>query len=141
MNDRVPMVQWIELATYGDERGDLVAIEANRDVPFDIKRVYFLPRTELGVPRGFHAHRTLQQVLVSVAGSCTILLDNGIERVSVPLNDSSRGLLVGPMLWHEMHDFSADCVLLVLAAAPYDEADYIRNFETFSELKISTPKV
>jgi dTDP-4-dehydrorhamnose 3,5-epimerase-like enzyme len=139
MTDALPLVQWIELASHGDERGNLVVIEAKRDVPFDIKRVYYLVRTLPGVPRGFHAHRTLQQVLVSVAGSCTILLDNGNHRVRVLLSDPTRGLLVEPMLWHEMHDFSSDCVLLVLAAAPYDEADYVRSYEEFIQLKAPNP--
>ena len=132
-----PLVQWVDLLVRGDERGDLVAIEGSRDVPFAIQRVYYLPRTAPGVPRGFHAHRTLQQLLVSVAGSCTILLDDGHEQTRVPLDNPARALLVVPMVWHEMHEFSSDCVLVVLAAAHYDEDDYIRAYEEFAELKRS----
>jgi dTDP-4-dehydrorhamnose 3,5-epimerase-like enzyme len=133
MTDK-PLVQWVDLTVRGDDRGDLIAIEARRDVPFSIERVYYLPRTEPGVSRGFHAHRVLQQVLVNVAGSCTILLDDGSARASVLLDDPARGLLVDPMVWHEMHDFSRDCVLMVLAAAHYDEADYVRDYGEFAEL-------
>jgi dTDP-4-dehydrorhamnose 3,5-epimerase-like enzyme len=136
-----PLVQWIEFTVRGDDRGDLVAIEARRDVPFAIERVYYLPRTAPGVARGFHAHRALQQVLVNVAGSCTILLDDGNERASVLLDDPARGLLVDPMVWHEMHDFSPDCVLMVLAAAHYDEADYVRDYEEFAGLTASARTV
>lgn len=123
--------EWITFPVHGDQRGILVVIEGERDVPFDISRTYFLPWTRPGIARGFHAHRRLDQVLIAAAGSCTIVLDDGHERIDVPLDRPEVGLRVGPMVWHEMHDFSRDCVLLVLAAAHYDEADYIRDYEDF----------
>lgn len=130
----LPLVRWIDFTVRGDARGDLIAIESQREVPFDIARVYYLPRTEEGVGRGFHAHHTLQQVLISVSGACTILLDDGTQQERVRLDDPARGLAVDPMVWHEMHDFTPDCVLMVLAAAPYDEADYIRDHAEFVAL-------
>jgi dTDP-4-dehydrorhamnose 3,5-epimerase-like enzyme len=119
------------LQVLGDARGSLVAIEGGRDVPFDIARVYYIFGTQTGVERGFHAHRELNQYAVCVRGSCTVIVDNGTERRPVPMSEPDRALHLGPMIWHEMRDFSADCVLMVLADAPYDEEDYIRDYDQF----------
>lgn len=115
----------------GDARGNLIAIEGARDVPFDIARVYYLYGTEAGVARGFHAHHTLRQWAVCVAGSCTMLLDDGLTRETVTLDDPSAGIAIPPMVWHEMSDFAPGTVLLVLADQHYDEADYIRDYDAF----------
>ena len=119
------------LAVRGDERGRLVAIEGMSDVPFGIARAYYVYSTTPGVTRGLHAHRALNQLAVAVAGSCTMLLDDGIKRVSVRLDGPAVGLTLPPMIWHEMSDFSPDCVLMVLADAAYDEGDYIRDYDEF----------
>lgn len=129
----------MEVITYnfkmrGDERGSLIAIEENADIPFSIKRVYYIFDTQAGITRGLHAHRTLRQVLVCVKGTCQVLLDDGMEKISVPMDKVFRGLLVDPMIWHEMYDFSSNCVLLVLASDFYDESDYIRDYREFIEL-------
>ena len=124
----------VPLTARGDERGSLVAIEQCRDVPFAIARVYYLFGTQDGVTRGLHAHRALRQFAVAVRGSCTMLLDDGAWRETLRLGDPSVGLILPPMVWHEMSDFSDDCVLMVLADAPYDEADYIRDYDRFLEL-------
>ena len=121
------------LAVLGDERGSLIAIEAGIDVPFDIARVYYLYDTGPGVERGFHAHRILRQSAVAVRGSCTMVLDDGSNRIEVTMDDPSIALFIPPMVWHEMRDFSEDCVLMVLADAHYDEADYIRDHAAFLE--------
>ena len=121
----------IPLTQRGDERGSLVAIESGRDVPFAIARVYYIFGTSLGVDRGRHAHHNLRQLAIAVAGSCTMLLDDGKQRISVRLDDPAVGLTMGPMIWREMSDFSTDCVLMVLADAVYDEADYIRDYDAF----------
>jgi dTDP-4-dehydrorhamnose 3,5-epimerase-like enzyme len=118
----------------GDERGSLVAIEAEADVPFPIRRIYYIFDTRPGVRRGLHAHRTLRQVMVCLQGSCQVLLDAGADKVVVPLEDRSKGLLLPPLVWHEMYDFSPDCVLLVVASDFYDEDDYIRNYQEFLKL-------
>jgi len=115
----------------GDERGSLVALEANKSIPFNIKRVYYIFGTNPGVARGFHAHKTLKQVAVCVAGSCRMLLDDGYKKEKVLLDSPAKGLLIEGLVWHEMHDFSTDCVLLVLASEHYDEADYIRDYQVF----------
>lgn len=135
MTDELPIgCRLIPLDVRGDERGRLVAIEGASDVPFAIARVYYVYSTSPGVTRGLHAHRALNQFAVAVAGSCSMLLDDGVHRVSVPLDDPETGLTLPPMVWHEMGDFSPDCVLMVLADAPYDEADYIRDYDEFLSL-------
>ena len=118
---------------HGDERGQLIALEELKDIPFCIKRVYYLYDTEAGVARGFHAHKTLQQILICVHGSCKIKLDNGKEKKIVLLDKPYEGLYVSNAMWREMFDFSPDAVLLVLASELYDEADYIRNYNEFLE--------
>jgi dTDP-4-dehydrorhamnose 3,5-epimerase-like enzyme len=116
---------------HGDERGQLVAVEELKDVPFDIKRVYYLYETVQGVCRGFHAHKNLQQVLICVHGSCKVLLDDGREKRDVLLDKPNEGLYISNNVWREMYDFSPDAVLLVLASQLYDEADYIRDYDDF----------
>lgn len=119
------------LAVRGDARGSLVAIEGLSDVPFAIARVYYVFGTTSGVDRGLHAHRRARQFAVAVRGSCTMLFDDGRRREQFRLDDPASGLMIEPMMWHEMSDFSPDCVLLVLADGPYDEADYIRDYDQF----------
>ena len=133
-SDLPPGCRLIPLAVRGDERGSLIAIEASIDVPFAIARVYYVYATTPGTTRGLHAHRALNQLAVAVAGSCTMLLDDGTNKVSVRLDDPSVGLTMGPMIWREMSDFSPDCVLMVLADQVYDEADYIRDYADFLKL-------
>ncbi len=127
------LVEWIQFQSLGDERGRLVAVEVGQEnaVPFAIRRVYYIYRTEPDVSRGFHAHKALRQVAIPVAGRCRMVLDNGYRREDVWLDDPTRGLLIESMIWREMHDFSEDCVLLVLASEHYDEGDYIRDYERF----------
>ena len=127
-------VKWVIFSTRGDARGLLVPIEAAKDVPFAIKRVYSLLHLQSGTVRGAHAHRTLEQVIVALTGSCRITLDDGHAQQTVLLDEPSRGLRLEPMIWHEMADFSVDCVLLVLAAEHYDEGDYIRDRAEFLRL-------
>ena len=104
------------------------------DIPFRIKRVYYMYDTAAGVVRGKHAHKTLNQVLFCAYGSCKILLDDGHEKKVVPLEKPYEGLYVASDMWHEMYDFSEGAVLLVFAAELYDESDYIRNYDEFLKL-------
>lgn len=126
-----------ELTYRGDARGALVVAESERECPFPVARVYWVFGTQPGVRRGFHAHKRTRQMAVCVAGSCSFLMDNGREREIVSLNKPERGLTIEPGVWHEMFDFSPDCVLLVFASALYDEADYIRDYEMFLSTKSS----
>ena len=125
------LIKTISLKSLGDERGSLVALEGNKSVPFDIKRVYYIFDTKQGVSRGFHAHRNLKQVAVCVIGSCRFILDNGNQRDEVVLDKSTTGLLIDNLIWREIYDFSPDCVLMVLASKHYDENDYIRSYSDF----------
>ena len=116
---------------HGDERGQLVALEELKDIPFHIKRVYYMYDTVEGVSRGHHAHKSLEQILICIHGSCKILLDNGTEKNIVPLERPYEGLYVSNAMWREMYDFSPDAVLMVLASDYYREEDYIRNYDEF----------
>jgi len=127
----VSFIKTISFKPLGDERGSLVALEGNKSVPFDIKRVYYIFGTKEGVSRGFHAHRNLKQVAVCVTGSCRFVLDNGKQREEIVLDKSTIGLLINDLTWREMYDFSPDCVLMVLANEHYDESDYIRDYQEF----------
>jgi dTDP-4-dehydrorhamnose 3,5-epimerase-like enzyme len=121
----------LNLPVRGDERGFLVAIESEATIPFAIKRVYYIYNTQLGVTRGHHAHKETRQLAICLSGSCQFLMDDGLVRQTVRLTEKDKGLLIEPMVWHEMCDFSESCVLLVLANTEYDEADYVRNYDDF----------
>ena len=116
---------------HGDDRGQLVALEEERDIPFEIKRVYYMYDTREGVRRGFHAHKSLEQILICIHGSCKILMDNGEEKKVVSLEKPYEGLYINNNIWREMFDFSPDAVLMVLASDYYKEEDYIRDYDEF----------
>ena len=116
---------------HGDARGQLVALEEDKEIPFAVKRVYYIYDTLQEVRRGFHAHKELEQILICVHGNCKILLDNGQEKETIVLDKPYEGLYISNDIWREMFDFSPDAVLLVLASQLYDEADYIRDYDEF----------
>ncbi len=118
---------------HGDYRGQLIALEEFKDIPFRIKRVYYMYDTADGFVRGKHAHKHLEQILVCIHGSCKIKLDNGYEQKVVPLEKPYEGLYVPSNMWREMYDFSEGAVLLVFASELYDENDYIRDYDEFLE--------
>jgi len=126
-------VELIPLQMHGDERGMLVALEQTKNVPFEIKRVYYMFGTQTNVRRGYHAHKELRQLAIPVSGSCRFMLDDGKEKVDILLDNPALGLLIEPAIWHEMYDYSHDCILLVLASDVYNESDYIRNYDEFVE--------
>lgn len=121
----------LDFKTLGDDRGSLIAIEEGYNAPFDIKRVYYIFDTKKGVERGFHAHKNLKQIAITVKGSCTFVLDNGSKREEIRLDNPNKGLFIEGLIWREMKDFSPDCVLVVLASEHYNENDYIRNYNDF----------
>lgn len=121
----------IDLKIYGDKRGKLVALESGIDLPFEIKRVYYMFDTLPNESRGFHAHTKLEQLIIAMDGACRFILDDGNKRESILLNRPDVGLYIGPGMWREMHDFSYGCKLVVLASEHYDEKEYIRNYEDF----------
>lgn len=121
----------IDVKVIGDERGSLIALEQGQNIPFKIQRAYYIFDTRSDVSRGFHAHRRLEQMAVCVSGSCKMLLDDGASRKEIWLDSNSKALIIRNMIWREMHEFSADCVLLVFASEHYSESDYIRDYDTF----------
>lgn len=124
--------QIFEFKEYGDERGNLVVIEGNgMDIPFDMKRVFYMYGSDDSVIRGQHANRYTSFVLVNVSGSSKVKIDNGKEHIVVELNKPRMGLYIKPMVWKEMYDFSPDSVLLVLADTHYDGAEYIRDYKEY----------
>lgn len=124
----------IDFRINGDDRGSLIALEENSNVPFDVKRVYYIFNTKDKVRRGFHAHKDLKQLAICVSGSCKFLLDDGKEKETVELNSPEQGLLLEGLIWREMFDFSKDCVLMVLADAYYDANDYIKDYKVFLKM-------
>jgi dTDP-4-dehydrorhamnose 3,5-epimerase-like enzyme len=130
----VSLINIINFKSLGDARGDLISLESTKEIPFEIKRVYYIFDTQNDVIRGLHAHKELKQVAIVLKGSCRFLLDDGVNKESIILSNAHQGLLIDSCLWREMSDFSEDCVLIVLASAQYDENDYIRNYNEFLKM-------
>jgi dTDP-4-dehydrorhamnose 3,5-epimerase-like enzyme len=123
----------VNLKALGDERGLLVAIESLKQIPFNFERVYYLTGLMKEFPRGFHAHKQIKQFAVCLSGSCRFVMDDGNQKKEFLMNSPAKGIVIDTMVWHEMHDFSENCILLVLASHHYDENDYIRNYEEFKK--------
>ena len=121
----------INFKVMGDERGSLIAFEENMNVPFDIKRVFYIYGTQEDIPRGQHSHHKTKQLLVAVNGGCKVTLDDGKEKKTYILNKPNVGLFQDSLVWGTMHDFSEDCILMVFADTYYDESDYIREYDEF----------
>jgi dTDP-4-dehydrorhamnose 3,5-epimerase-like enzyme len=121
----------IELPKITDPRGNLSFIEGGQQIPFDIKRVYYLYDVPGGSDRGSHAHKNLHQFIVAMSGSFDVVLDDGKEKKRFHLNRSYNGLYVCPMIWRNLDNFSSGSVCMVLASEYYSEVDYIRDYEDF----------
>ena len=127
-------IKLIQLQSHGDDRGSLVSLEEQKNIPFPIKRVYYMFDTKDKVRRGFHAHKQLKQLAIVLKGSCRFLLDDGKEKIEMLLDNPAQGLYIESFIWREMFDFSDDCVLMVLADAFYDERYYVRDYEEFTNM-------
>ena len=125
------LIQLVPIPQHGDARGQLAVVELGGALPFVIRRAYWIHGTKPGVSRGFHAHKKLRQLCVCVAGSVKVSLFDGQREESIVLDSPASGLLIGPGLWREMHDFSPDCVLMIFTDSEYNEADYIRDRDQF----------
>ena len=131
------MIQNVSMTSFSshkDNYGTLVAVETMDSIPFEVKRVYYIYDVEDGHRRGFHSHKDLHQALICVHGSVKILVKTPYEEENVCLDDPQKALLIGPMVWREMYDFSPDAVLLVLASEHYTPSDYIRDYAEYEKL-------
>jgi dTDP-4-dehydrorhamnose 3,5-epimerase-like enzyme len=125
--------QIVNLNSKGDARGELVAINGSIDIPFAIKRIYYMTSTLTDVVRGLHAHKQLEQVLIAVKGSVSIKVTDGFKEEVIRLDNHVTGLKICNLVWREIYDFSPDCVVLTLASEVYNENDYIRDFSDFMQ--------
>ena len=121
----------IDFQSYGDSRGFLTVFQKNSNLPFELKRIFYSYQIPSDARRGCHANRNSEFVLVSVAGSCKVLVDDGFNRQVYTLDSPNKGLYCGKMTWKEMYEFSPDNILLVLASTEYDANEYIKDYEQF----------
>lgn len=124
----------IELPEMGDKRGNLVVIEGSKDIPFEIKRVFYMYGTDSEMIRGSHANRKSEFVLINVAGRTKVKIDDGFSTAIIELNKPRMGIYIPTMLWKDMYDFSSDAVLLVLASEHYNADEYIRDYKEYKEI-------
>lgn len=125
----------ISFKTIKDKRGNLSIVESTKDIPFDIRRIYYLHDVPEGEMRGSHGHRKLQQFFIALSGSFKIKIDNGISKKELLIENNGLGLYLPEGLWRELYDFSEDCICLVLASQLYEPDDYIHVYEDFLEFK------
>lgn len=126
-----PLARFIDLPVVSDPRGNLCFVESGQHLPFEIQRVYYLYDVPSQSSRAGHAHKALHQLLVALSGSFDVRLHDGTRDERVTLNRPNRGLLIGPMMWRDIDNFSSGGVCLALASMHYDETDYIRDFDAF----------
>ncbi len=130
----IDKVKSLEFPEFGDERGHLVVVEGNKNIPFDIKRVFYIYGSDAEVVRGQHANRKSEFVLINVAGTSKVkVLDGKGNEIIYCLNRPHTGIYLPTMVWKDMYDFSADSVLLCLASESYDSSEYIRDYKEFVE--------
>lgn len=115
--------------------GNITIVEGQNNIPFDIRRIYYLYDIPGGESRGGHAHKELRQLIIAASGSFDVLLDDGINKKIVTLNRPDYGLMVVPGIWRELMEFSSGAICLVMASHKYDESDYVRDYEYFSSYK------
>ena len=124
----------IEFTQKGDERGHLVIVEGNQDIPFDIKRVFYIYGSDKNVVRGKHANYRTEFMLINVAGTSKVRVDDGTCEKVFELNRPHMGIYLPKLVWKDMYDFSEDSVLLVLASEHYDASEYIRDYDSYLEV-------
>ncbi|WP_394860919.1 sugar 3,4-ketoisomerase [Mediterraneibacter gnavus] len=131
IQERCPILQFADL---GDERGKLVVIEGGQEIPFNIKRVFYIYESDSKVVRGRHANRESEFVLINVAGQSKVRITDGKDEFIVKLNKPMMGIYIPKMIWKDMYDFSKDSVLLVLASTHYNGSEYIRDYDEYLKI-------
>lgn len=126
-------IKIIDIPVITDPRGNLAVIEGDT-IPFQMQRVYYLHDVPSSSQRGGHAHKNCMEVLIAIAGSFDVVLDNGKERVKVNLNKPNKALLIPTMVWRELENFSSGAVCMVVASLPFNEEDYVREYDVFVNL-------
>jgi hypothetical protein len=129
----------VDLSKVHTDTGNIIVLENNKNIPFDIKRIYYLYDVPMGADRGGHGHYELQQYIVASSGSFTFVLDDGVNKKEFFLNDPSKALHIQPGIWREIKGFSSGSICLVLASHEYNENDYIRDFDEYLKYKNDTP--
>jgi dTDP-4-dehydrorhamnose 3,5-epimerase-like enzyme len=137
--DNDKCIQLIELPKILDDRGNLSFFESKNQIPFEIQRVYWIYDVPGGETRGGHAYKSLQEVIVALSGSFDVVLHDGVEEKKYTLNRSYYGLYIPKMIWRHIENFSTNALALIAANEPYDEVNYIRNFDAFSQMKRDVP--
>jgi dTDP-4-dehydrorhamnose 3,5-epimerase-like enzyme len=128
--------KFIRFKQMGDVHGHLVVVEGNKDIPFEIARVFYIYGSEAGVVRGKHANRNSEFVLINVSGTSKVKVDNGYSSEIFELNEPHTGIYIPKMLWKDMYDFSPDSVLLVLSNEKYDPDEYIRDYNVYISMMV-----
>lgn len=118
----------------GDERGHLVVVEGNKDIPFEIKRIFYIYGSDKDVIRGQHANRLSEFVLINISGRCDVFVDDGENQETVILDKPYQGIYLNKMVWKNMLNFSKDAILLVLSNEYYNSEEYIRDYEEFKKI-------
>lgn len=131
--DKMTNVYEVDFKRISDKRGCLTPVEYPNDIPFEVKRIYYIYDVLKDVERGFHSHRDLEQILIVLGGSVTIRTKTPEEEEIHVLDAPDKGLYIGPYIWREMFDFSENSTLLVLASNTYNEKDYIRNYDEYKK--------
>ena len=139
-NATLNALKLIDIKKISDPRGNLSVIENQKDIPFDIKRVYYLYDVPGGESRGAHAHKELKQIIIAINGSFVVTLDDGNNKKVITLNRAYQGLYVPAGLWRDLTDFTSGSVCVVLASTPYTAEDYIRNYDEFIKWRLSNEK-
>ena len=131
MNNLADVCKTIFFSEMGDERGNLVVFEGHQDIPFEIKRVFYMYGSDPNIVRGQHANRRSSFVLINVSGTSKVRITDGTDEIIVVLDKPRMGVYIPPMYWKDMYDFSPDSVLLVLSDEHYDGSEYIRDYTEF----------
>lgn len=136
MVEKMELCRLLEFSEKGDDRGKLVIVEGAKDVPFEIKRLFYIYGSDCDVVRGKHANRDSEFVLINVSGTSKVMVTDGKEKQIVELTKPRQGVYLPKMVWKEMYDFSPDSVLLVLASTHYDGSEYIRDYDEYLKLEV-----